>query len=134
MEFMLDCTRHEEKPFMDMSGIWLYNVEKPEFKSALVDTVSESSIRELLNLLHVESLSDIAVFMPPWKSTRQSGIKYDYLFRDLRSGQKVMDKIIAGARLSFCRYYNKPYVVFYRSSAAANPDFIAFAKGDQPSI
>lgn len=136
MEFMINLDQFaKDSTFMDMSNIWIYNLDKNAFKSKYADTMNSNVIRELLNCLNVNCLGDLAIFAPPWDShPLPKGIKYDYLWNELRQGRKSYEKLIAGTRLNICNHYETPYVVVFLSASAINPSFIAFKKGTQPSV
>lgn len=136
MEFMLNLDQFaKDSTFMDMSNIWIYNLDKNAFKSKYADAMNSNVIKEILNCLNVESLNDLAIFVPPWESFPvQRGIKYDYLWNELRQGRKTYEKLIAGNRLVVCNHYQTPYVIVFQSASSVNPSFIAFRKGSQPSI
>lgn len=136
MEFMIEFDNsNKEQPFMDMAGIWIYNIDKSAFKSKYADTMNSIVIKELLSTLNCSSLSDLAVFLPPWESYPHSkGIKYEHFWNELRQGRKIQDKVIAGSRIIICNYYNTKYALVFNHASALNPSFIAFVKGSQPSV
>lgn len=134
MAYVLDSGEvFDVKPHMDMSEIWLYNLEKAAFKSMFVNVLNDSIVKEILKALNADSLSDTAVFVPPWKSPLQRGAKYDLLFNELRCGRGIRDILVSGSRIVVCKYFNTTYIMLFTPAAAVNPDFIMFKKGEQPS-
>lgn len=136
MEFMIDFdSSMKNKIFMDMSNIWIYNLDKSAFKSKYADTMNSNVIKELLDTLKASSLSDLAIFVPPWESSPMPrGVKYDNLWNELRQGRKENEKLIAGTRIIKCKHYSTPYAMVFMPAAALNPGFVAFVKGTQPSL
>ena len=136
MNFTLDIDSiMKGNPFMDLSGIWTYNLDKSAFKAKHADTMSSSAVRELLNALNVDSMSNLAIFVPPWESSPvPKGIKYDHFWNELRQGNKLYDKVVGGSKIIVCKYVTTPYVMYFPMPSALNPSFIAFVKGTQPSI
>lgn len=134
MEILIDSFNGYEDPMMNMDGAMFPNVNPGAFKSMFVDSMPKVAIKEILNTLRCDSLSDLCFFVAPWKTPLQKGYKYDQFYQELRQGRKVQEKNIGGTRIIVCMYYNTPYIQFFNQAAGLHPDFIVFVKGEQPSI
>lgn len=135
MEFFLNsASMAMDKPFLDMTETWVYNIDKTALKSQILDRINSSVIEEMLKCLGAKTLSDVAFFLPPWKSLPPKGAKYDILWNELRHGNKSYEKLIAGCRIIVCRNVKSSYVLVFSPAAAVNPEFIAFLKGEQPTV